>query len=112
MSRIQQILDKAEREGNVRRLRDLSAEVVASPAAPPPRPAVDLPPHESRSAPAHADVPAGIGRGHAVSGLQLHPRLIAATSPSAQQSEQYRRLRTRLLHAESGSMNTVVLVTS
>ena len=101
MSRIQQILDKAEREGNVRRLRDFSAEVAASAATPPP-PGVDTPPRESRSAPAPAEVPAGIGRGQAVAGIQLHPRLIAATSPSAQQSEQFRRLRTRLLHAESG----------
>ena len=114
MSRIQNILDKAERDGSVRRLRNLAAEPLVAdgittlqPAVPPPLPAVP----DVHAAPAAA-APTAVGRGRVVESAGLDPRLVAAIAPSAQPAEQYRALRTRILHADAGSAVSVVAVTS
>ena len=112
MSRMQQILEKAERDGSVRRFRNLTAdaplEVNDEPAAgrvivarqPDAQPAPPLP------------IPDGLGRGLPMPGINISARLVAATAPASSQSEQYRALRTRLLHAEAGSAINVIVVTS
>lgn len=106
MSRIQNILEKAEREGSVHRIRAVvepSAAVAAvTPIEPP------LPVETEQIAPPPA--PAGPG-GRAVSGTRLDPRLVAGPA-GAIASEQYRALRTRILHADTGGAVNVLLVTS
>jgi capsular exopolysaccharide synthesis family protein len=47
-----------------------------------------------------------------VAGAQLDPRLITATSMATPAAEQYRALRTRLVHADPASPASVVLITS
>jgi capsular exopolysaccharide synthesis family protein len=112
MSRIQNILDKAEREGAVRRIRpraDESMGGVATVDAPPllldtPAPAL-RPEPEVAVAPAAAPV-------RVITGAQLHPALLAALSPSGIAAEQYRSLRTRIVYRETGGPVSVVLITS
>ncbi len=118
MSRIQDILDKAEREGTVRRTRALAddtAPATAAVAPPPARPRVergqaaiedrDLP-HRAWTppqapAPAPATVPAA-----------LDPHLVAAIQPASLAAEQYRSLRTRIKRAENGRAVRTIVVTS
>lgn len=117
MSRMQNILEKAEREGAVRRMRDDPAGVFAAPA-PAPAPVIEsfgsaasfMPPLDPIGAPAATAVP---GESHArlISGARLDRRLIAASTDSIA-SEQYRALRTRILHADNGTAVNVLLVTS
>lgn len=107
MSRIQQILEKAERDGAVRHLRDVTEHVAGSAgghATPPLAPIGVEPP---LTAPPVASV-----SGHVVSGVQLDPRLVAAAPASSVAAEQYRALRTRILHADAGPAITTLLVTS
>ena len=106
MSRIQNILEKAEREGSVRRVRTMpevaSATALAydtESAMPPviePPIAVDTPP------PANARAVRPVFDRHLV---VVH----AAGSPAA---EQYRAIRTRIAHADHGSAVDVVMLTS
>jgi capsular exopolysaccharide synthesis family protein len=113
MSRIQQILDKAERDGAVRRAS------VAPKHEAPPEPA-DVEPARApvavRDAPApamHVPPPAAPARrGRVISAGRLSPLLVAALSPNALVAEQYRTLRTRLAGADHGQARRVLLVTS
>jgi capsular exopolysaccharide synthesis family protein len=111
MSRIQNILDKAEREGAVRRIRPLADRPMAGvafvdpPATLSPPPAVVAPEADVSVATAPAQV-------RVLSGARLSPSLIAAMSPSGVAAEQYRALRTRIVHRETGGPVNVVLVTS
>ena len=102
MSRIQEVLKKAEREGDVRRTRAMIAEgppvgshsaaaaaTMAMPAAMPPLP-------ESMQA---------------VAG-ELDHRLVAAFAPQSLAAEQYRSLRTRVKQAENGRTMRSIVVTS
>ena len=105
MSRIQNILEKAERDGAVRRARPVPAQTgnsalafetsVAAPMAEPP------------SAGAAAGRPA-----HTQRVARLDGNLVAALAPGAPAAEQYRALRTRVSHADQGGAVEVVLVTS
>jgi protein-tyrosine kinase len=116
MSRIQNILEKAERDGGLRRLRNLAEAPATMTAATPA--AIELPPLAAVApltttvieAPA-APLSVGAG-GSVVTGAQLDRRLVAGLAPSAVAAEQYRALRTRILHANTGSAVNVVLVTS
>ena len=110
MSRIQNILEKAERDGSVRRIRP--GENVAAVAT------LDAPmigaPHVIESVapstltpPAPEATPARI-----VSGTRLDHRLVTGASSEAVAAEQYRALRTRILHTDVGAAISVVLVTS
>jgi len=110
MSRIQHILDKAERDGAVQRMRVVvetppalaslgTAPVVAPPVATlTPGPSIEEPP----AAPST----------RVVADPRLDPRLVAASAPSSITAEQYRALRTRILHGDTGVAVSVVLITS
>jgi capsular exopolysaccharide synthesis family protein len=102
MSRIQEILRKAEREGGVHRTRALAAEgpAVGSPtaAAAATVPLPVMPPLEARE-------PQPV-QGH------LDHRLVAAFSPQSLAAEQYRSLRTRVKTAEHGRTMRTILITS
>jgi capsular exopolysaccharide synthesis family protein len=106
MSRIQEILKKAEREGTMHRTRGLAADgaalgtagggtaPMAMPAATPAaRPAVDT----REPAPAAAT---------------LDHRLVAAYAPQSLAAEQYRSLRTRIKNAEQGRTMRSIVITS
>lgn len=108
MSRIQNILEKAERDGAVRRMRSLTEPganvgLDAADVAPPP-PAVDV------DDPAGAGMPAtpSIRTAH----TQLDRVLVAALAPGAFAAEQYRALRTRVAHSDHGGAVDVILITS
>jgi capsular exopolysaccharide synthesis family protein len=109
MSRIQNILDKAEREGSVRRIRPL-AEPAANVAMVEPASTFVAPPTVDTEP--VTDAAPALAPPRAVSGTRLSPRLIAATSPAGVAAEQYRALRTRILHSENDGAVNVVLVTS
>lgn len=112
MSRIQQILDKAEREGSVHRIRRAPDSLAPGPltavdsavfpiGAPPPSPVLPETAMGTALPPVRTVAP-----------VQLDPRLVAAFSTGAAAAEQYRALRTRILHADTGRPTNVILVTS
>ena len=109
MSRIQDILNKAEREGAMRRTHVAPDGPVATldalPVAPPPPRTA-----EARREPATGAPAAGAGR--TIEAGQLSPLLVAALLPHAEAAEQYRTLRTRLMRSENGHARRVLLVTS
>ncbi len=114
MSRIQQVLQKAEREGTARRTRGVvtggdTRPIAAAPilVAPDdtlplqvqlvePAPRETAPPLEARVAP----------------GARPHPLLVAATAPHSPAAERYRSLRTRIAQVENGSMRRLLMMTS
>lgn len=124
MSRIQDILAKAERDGTARRLS----------AAPPPAPASPLAQVDGTSAlDTRAFVPSGLsavgaamGEARAVTEMPagpetveartasatLHPALVAALAPHSPVAEQYRAIRTRLAHREEHAPLRTVMITS
>jgi hypothetical protein len=117
MSRIQQIMNKAEREGVIRRthapvneraavaLEDAPRRNAAAPAA---WPAIAAPvarhaePEPIRRAAEPRVIEAGA----------LSPLIVAATNPQAAVAEQYRSLRTRLALSEAGQSRRVLIVSS
>jgi protein-tyrosine kinase len=134
MSRIQNILEKAECDGQMRRLR--GAEQPAPPglasleAATMPPPMM-MDPTIGTGAASFTSGPALLEAGGAaagvltepllriVSGTRLDRRLIAALAPDGGEgsthsiaAEQYRALRTRILHADTGAAVNVLLLTS
>jgi capsular exopolysaccharide synthesis family protein len=118
MSRIQNILEKAERDGGVRRVRTMvepagNAAIAFEDPTPLPPPAMPLPP------PSVVEVvnvrtaePAPATPSRTLRATQLDPNLVAVLVPGAQAAEQYRALRTRVAHADHGSAVDVILVTS
>jgi len=114
MSRIQDILSKAERDGTARRTRALSDEGQVRPAGTmPPRP--PQPTYESRTAPAWhgaATAAAVEPETRATASGALDPRLVAALAPQSLAAEQYRSLRTRIARAENGRAVRAIVVTS
>jgi capsular exopolysaccharide synthesis family protein len=119
MSRIQNILDKAEREGSVRRVRiaeqspaaaagvGLPSGIVPSPAPPEPGGALQADPIGAVAAPSP---PVPVVR--VAAGVQLDRRLIGARGSDSLVAEQYRALRTRILHADNGAPVAALLITS
>lgn len=135
MSRIQDILKKAEREGGVRRTRALVADappaaadgaaapalaipaaatpIPATAAAMPIRPAWSPPVRQARET-AHESgrdaqpAPAAARRG----GGALDPRLVAASASQSLAAEQFRSLRTRIKGSENGRTFRAIIVTS
>jgi len=104
MSRIQNILEKAEREGTVHRVRTVaerSAVAAVAPIETAPPPAI-APTDLTSAAPAP---------GRRVTGSRLDPRLVAG-GVGAVAAEQYRGLRTRIFHSDNGGAVNVLLVTS
>ncbi len=123
MSRIQQILEKAEREGSVRRVRTETAVEAAGPtplaSAKPNLAAVAAPAIESTRShgggtPVVVDVaqPHSLQPARIIAGAHLDPRLITSSSTATLATEQYRALRTRIVHADPTSPTSVVLITS
>lgn len=136
MNRIQSILDKAERDGSVRRLRIPEAAATATafddapvslappparvvpvpvevpmPAAPPPMASAPLPAWSPLPT-IEAPVPPAPPPAHVVTAARLDRRLLAASATDSVAAEQYRALRTRMLYADNGSAMSVVLITS
>jgi len=109
MSRIQNILDKAEREGSVRRVHAVGAGGLAAVAD---SPTTFINPPSSAATEAVPAAPVAPGPGRVVSNVRLHPHLIMAADDGGVAAEQYRALRTRILHADNGAPVNVVLVTS
>jgi capsular exopolysaccharide synthesis family protein len=99
MSRIHEILRKAEQEGQARRVRDLGPL--------PPRPPADTAP---RPAAEPAASPARIVE--RADRRAFDRRLVTAVEPHSLAAEQYRMLRTRIGRAENGRMLRLIMVTS
>lgn len=116
MSRIQEILSKAEREGTVRRTRSLSEGPAASPAVPhsPPPPRLQPPTFEPAAAPwtPTATAPALEPPEVNIATPTIDGRLIAALTPQAPAAERYRLLRTRIKRAENGRSVKSIVITS
>ncbi len=113
MSRIQNILEKAEREGAVRRVRpqveDMTAVGTVDGRAAMTPPLASPSAFEAPEPAAPIATPVPLVR--VVTGTRLSPPLLAALSPSTA-AEQYRALRTRIVHSETGGPVNVVLITS
>jgi capsular exopolysaccharide synthesis family protein len=130
MSRMQNILDKAEREGAMLRTSRLAPPPVT---ALPPDPSVsalspvahDIPPVAHDTPPIAHDIAIvpGAAAAPALSNLdsvaaaahldvRLNPLLVAGLAPKSPAAEQYRQLRTRLGHSEGAQNLRSVLVTS
>ena len=101
MSRIQDILNKAEREGAVRRTR-VGAEA-SEPRVFVENVHIPSPPPATRRPVAPAAPPAPASEPAVVQAGTISPLLVAALDPHAPAAEQYRTLRTRRAAAESGA---------
>jgi protein-tyrosine kinase len=114
MSRIQEILNKAEREGTARRTRALS-EHVAPAVVPPAVAPMPVPPVTTLDAPPQAQwtMPTAVEH-HTIAPAtpRLDGRLVAATAPQSLAAEQYRLLRTRVKRAENGRTVRSIVITS
>ena len=118
MSRIHQILSKAERDGTARRLAPMGETIVrTAPAAVERRPEPE--PHaapddevaaDERIEPVSYATPRGTAQ--VSSEVLLDPVLVAALHPMAPAAEQYRTLRGRIAQAENGQPIRVVQLTS
>lgn len=120
MSRIHDVLNKAEREGTARRVRQgggAALEALEPPdtlaIAPEPivmsfREAQEARERESDSEAFAADQ-SGI---RAISGVSLDPLLIAATEPQSSAAEEYRNLRTRIAQSATGRAMRTIAITS
>jgi protein-tyrosine kinase len=113
MSRIQEILNKAERDGTVRRTRALSDDGRAPAVTMPPRPAPVQPfePAVHQRPPVWTPV-AEPETPIAAMPAGLDPHLVAALAPQSLAAEQYRSLRTRIKRAENGRAVRAIVVTS
>lgn len=116
MSRIQDILSKAERDGTTRRTRGLSDDGVMPAAATPARrhaapAAFEPPPHATPAWTPAATAPSFEPVAHAPV-ITLDERLVAALMPHSLAAEQYRSLRTRIKHAEQGRSIRAIVITS
>jgi capsular exopolysaccharide synthesis family protein len=103
MSRIQQILEKAERDGLRRVPHGAGVAIAPAPSDPMPAIAGDRVQMDGR----RPSVPI-----RTISGTRLHGLLRTTLSGNAVAAEQYRAMRTRILHNDVGSPVSVVLVTS
>lgn len=131
MNRIQQILEKAERDGTARRLEvDDAATSARIPPAPLARAAVIERPVDDRRLDGRAEIDAdapGIaddevigavsydaepGSEHPTVAATLDPLLVAALEPLSAAAEQYRSLRARLAQTEDGRAIRVIQITS
>jgi capsular exopolysaccharide synthesis family protein len=128
MSRIQDILSKAERDGTVRRTRALTDELRAtrpmSPLAPVPAPGDERTNGGSGSAaatataspspwPVPAAPPQPLSLDSAIERtLVLDQHLVATLAPASLAAEQYRSLRTRIKRAEGSRSIRTMAITS
>jgi capsular exopolysaccharide synthesis family protein len=120
VSRIQDILNKAERDGAVRRTRTVTEgptppAAVAEPAPPIERPRPAPPPWTDRPDRHHGPDVAASARATAPREVQagtISPMLVAALAPHGVPAEQYRSLRTRIALSENGRTRRVLAITS
>jgi len=133
MSRIEEILAKAAREGQVRRTADIETDVMApmeprarlsalQPAAPPrptavarpvAAPSPGMPLAMPTGAPAHAAVANPVLTAvQTVRSIRPHPLLVAARAPHSAAAEQYRAIRTRIAQSEGDRRCRTIMVTS
>jgi len=119
MSRIQEILKKAERDGGVHRTRALvtdrgAASTAQSLVEPVPLRQVDGPELNRGVAPGVpiAGAPGGATAANQQVAVHLDTRLVAASAPQSLAAEQYRLLRTRVTRAENGRAYRSIIVTS
>ncbi len=118
MSRIQQILEKAEREGaalRTSRLGPATATVPITIDIPTPPPAgVIVPGAPAGGAPLVDTAPGAIGQPSDIEHLtvRLNPLLVAGLAPKSPAAEQYRGLRTRLAQTEGAHNLRSFLITS
>jgi capsular exopolysaccharide synthesis family protein len=114
MSRIQDILSKAERDGTARRTRALSDEGRQSP--PIARPSIRTHREPEAVPPAGtwtpAPAPALVPEPATAPAARLDRRLVAALAPHSLAAEQYRSLRTRINRAENGRAVKAIVITS
>jgi capsular exopolysaccharide synthesis family protein len=110
MSRIQNILEKAEREGAIRTASPVAAPPVLAPLPPPS--AVVTPLKASSAIPIEELQPPSTSPRRVIANARLDRRLMSVAAADSAAAEQYRALRTRMLHADNGSAVNVVLVTS
>ena len=126
MSRIQEILKKAERDGGVQRTRSIvpersaaaTAHALVEPEAVPRRepaglgpldaPPIAFSPAAMPAPPAPAAPAPSIRQTHG----HVDARLVAANAPQSLAAEQYRLLRTRVTRAENGRPCRAIIVTS
>ena len=111
MSRMQSILEKAEREGAVMRVRSRpdQAGVVPSPASVEMSVAAMPGAASARGVTGQAEV-APVARTSPA--IRLNRTLVAAASSECAAAEQYRALCTRIAHADQGAATSIVLITS
>jgi capsular exopolysaccharide synthesis family protein len=113
MSRIQDILSKAERDGNTRRTRGLSDEALMSPpvtiGSRPQQPAYEAGAAQAWTPAATA---VAIEPEQTLTTSTLDPRLVAALASHSLAAEQYRSLRTRIKQAENGRAVRAIVITS
>lgn len=122
MSRIHDVLNKAEREGTARRVRGGGAlEALDLPPAQPVAPDPiggsstmlrEVPPLASLENEAGVPFAAERGGVRDITGVQLDPLLIAATDPQSFAAEEYRTLRTRIAQSATGRAVRTIAVTS
>ncbi|HUK36825.1 MAG TPA: CpsD/CapB family tyrosine-protein kinase [Vicinamibacterales bacterium] len=103
MSRMQNILDKAERDGAVLRIRSLPDQEMAGAVGT--IGGVDTTPVVVPEPALHAPV-------RATASHRIDRALVAAHSPDATAARQYRGLCTRIVHADQSSPAKVMIVTS
>lgn len=121
MSRIQDILSKAERDGTTRRTRSLSDSASAAAVATPREPApvmtgraAPVTAFESSPAPWNAGAAAPVLEPPAPSPVapSFDGQLVAAIAPQSTAAERYRLLRTRIKQAERGRTLRSIIITS
>ena len=103
MSRIQEILRKAERDGAVHRTRTLVSDTPPAARARAAAVAAEPPP---------AMAPVSVPAPPPAIGAQLDRRLVAALAPQSLAAEHFRSLRTRVKAAENGHSLRAIIVTS
>lgn len=114
MSRIHDILKKAEQEGTLRRTRGAGGESAATIAAMPP-PALPLrrpAPLPILDRPRVAAAEPEVAPRHGERPLQLDDHLVAAAAPQSVAAEQYRALRTRISRGDHNGAIRALIVTS
>ena len=122
MSRIQDILSKAERDGTVRRTRALNDDARPTPRSLSPVPSSGA--EDRGAAPAPSVVATGgwatasgnlapvLAAPPSERTLELDQRLVAALAPSSLAAEQYRSLRTRIKRSEGNRSIRTMVITS
>lgn len=111
MSRIQDILNKAERDGTARRTRALNDDARA-PHTFAPAPRLNHTPPSPPWTPAPEADSSVRPQPRAASPSRLDGRLVAATASHSLAAEQFRALRTRLKQAENGRSVRAIVITS